>query len=110
MTNNNIYKIAKKIVNISDQINSLNLPVKFSFYFLKNKKNIFELASEIEQQVFVLRDPSLPEAEVNKKIDELLELEQEVNIYKVKLSEILDLNNLTMEQVDALMFMIDEEE
>lgn len=44
-----------------------------------------------------------------KELDDLLEIEQEVNILKLKFKDIEDLE-FTSNQMEALMFMIDEED
>lgn len=122
MKNKEIYNLGVLLVKIFQQENQeekIKLPIKINFYFQKNKNKIIELAQEIEKMRMEIID-DVPKVrpdqisneyveQVNNQLQELLDLEQDVQIYKVKLSDFPDDLNLTLAQMDALMFMIEEE-
>lgn len=121
MTNKEIYILASKL---NKEFNNckLKLPIKINFFLQKNIKILTELAQEIEQnrlsiaQEFgKLNDEGdgyiIPEDQyeiVQQELDNLLNIKQEVNLYKFLLN---DFNNieLTFQQMDALMLMINEQ-
>lgn len=78
----------------------LNLPAKANFYIQKNTNTLLALGQEIEKSLMDVSD----EAERA----ELLDAEQEVKIYKFKIDDLKD-RELLMEQMNAIMFMIEEE-
>lgn len=98
-------------------------PAKVSFIIMKNIKSFSTLAQEIylmrdniikhygmpntnEDDTYVISKESREFAQ--KELDDLIELEQEVNILKLKFSDIENLE-FTMNQMEAIMFMIEEE-
>lgn len=122
LTNNQIYTYANLLMEQFSNT-EIKLPIKVNFYLQKNKTKLLELAQEIEKQRIeiaqeygVLNEetqqydiPKGKVAEASKKINELFELTQEVPIYKVKLDAFGDIL-LTSQQMDALLFMIEEDE
>lgn len=103
--------------------NSKYLPAKIAFIIQKNIK----LLKELSEEIYVLRDSIIKHYGVQdindldsfiipdeykeiaqKELDDLTELEQEVNILKLKFSDIENLE-FTMNQMEAIMFMIEEE-
>lgn len=121
LTNNKIYNYAinlSKVFNAGDQY----LPAKVNFFIQKNKKMLIGLGADIEDaRIAILNNyGELAEDGVtynltannidkaNKELNDLLQIEQEVPISKIKLS---DLNGIdfTIEQMQAIMFMIDED-
>ena len=121
MTNNEIYTYATQLMS-AFQDTEQKFPVKVNFYFLKNRKLLLDLAREIEQsrseileEHGVLNDETnqyefAPEKVdiVNTELTNLFALEQEVNIYKVKIDNFNDTDSLTTAQMEALMFMIED--
>lgn len=122
LTNNEIYNYADSIIkNFSNQ--DLKLPIKINFYLQKNQLELLTLAQEIEKQrIDIIQEygtlneetqnynvPNDKIDEVTKKINELFDLTQEVKIYKVKLKDFGNLE-LTSGQMQALLFMIEEED
>lgn len=121
MSNDLIYKTALGISNAFNKEDQY-LPVKLNFYIQKNKKILMELAQEIEAarqtilqsygnydndiQSYRFNDDIIPQ--VNKELNELFELEQEVNIQIVPVKLLDDSLKLTASQMDALMFMLDD--
>lgn len=122
MKNNEIYNNAKQLSE-AFQNKEIKLPIKINFYLQKNSNELFSLAKELEtQRESIIREygvldeesqrievprEKIPEA--SKKMDELFNLTQDVKIYKVKLEDFGDIE-LTSGQMQALLFMIEEEE
>ena len=100
------------------------LPAKITFKILKN----FKILKLLSEDIYLIRDKiiqhyGVPDPEDNnffiisedkkdiaqKELDDLIELEQEVNILMLKFSDIENLE-FTMNQMEALMFMIEEDQ
>ena len=119
LTNEEIYLINQKLNKSFEQSNQY-LPARINFYIQKNKKIIADLASVIEEarnaiilefgspdeegRVIIPQD-KVPEA--NKEIYDLFSIKQEVNIDLISL-ESIENYSFTMDQMEALMFMIEE--
>lgn len=103
--------------------NTKYLPAKISFIIQKNIKMLKELSEEIYSarnniiQNYGIQDeedkdsfiiPKEFQEITQKELDDLIEMEQEVSILKLKFSDIENLE-FTMNQMEALMFMIEEE-
>lgn len=122
LTNNQIYNYTNSFIKNFSQ-KDIKFPVKVNFYFLKNQKTLLNLAQEIEQErVNIAQEYGIlneetqqyevpPEKiqETKKKLDDLFNLTQEVKIYKVKLEDFGNIE-LTPDQMEALLFMIEDEE
>lgn len=122
LTNNEIYNYGNALIEHFSN-GDIKLPIKISFYLQKNKVELITLAEEIERQrISILEEygtlntetnqfnvPKDKIPEVSKKINDLLDLTQEVKIYKVNLEDFGDIE-LTSNQTSALLFMINEEE
>lgn len=119
MKNNEIYMHTIKL-NEAFSDASQKLPVKINFYLQKNKAVLLELAQSIEetreelinQYGTTTEDGGYTFTEentvlLNKEISDLAELEQEVNIYMVKIEDFPEDISLTTAQMEALMFMIE---
>lgn len=124
-TNIDIYNKATALIeafNTQDS-SSLNYPVKINFYLQKNMNTLINLAREIEQkrieivQKFGTKkedsdEYTIPEdkvAEASQELQDFFDLEQEVPINMMKL-EWFDKIDMTAAQVNAISFMIEEEE
>ena len=120
LTNNQIYTYATELAaafNDSTQI----FPVKVNFYLQKNKNTLITMAQDIEKaRVDLLSQYGSLDNESNKftidpdkvaiaskELENLFNLEQEVNIYKVNIADFGDSLSLTAGQMEALLFMID---
>lgn len=122
LTNNQIYNYVNFLIKQFSNID-IKFPVKVNFYLLKNQKTLLNLAQEIEQErVNIAQEYGIlneetqqyevpPEKiqETKKKLDDLFNLTQEVKIYKVKLEDFGNIE-LTPDQMEALLFMIEDEE
>ena len=122
LTNNQIYNYTDSFIKNFSQ-KDIKFPVKVNFYLLKNQKTLLSLAQEIEQErVNIAQEYGIlneetqqyevpPEKiqEAKKKLDDLFNLTQEVKIYKVKLEDFGNIE-LTPDQMEALLFMIEDEE
>ena len=126
MKNTEIYNIASGLVSLYNQMAEENLkfPVKINFYFQKNMKSLVEMAQEIESErtqiiskygspseddpATIKIDPDKA-SEANKELTDFFTLEQEVTINTIDL-ECFDGIEMTPQQVEAISFMIKEEE
>lgn len=122
LTNNQIYNYTNSFIKNFSQ-KDIKFPVKVNFYLLKNQNTLLSLAQEIEQErVNIAQEYGIlneetqqyevpPEKiqEAKKKLDDLFNLTQEVKIYKVKLEDFGNIE-LTPDQMEALLFMIEDEE
>lgn len=122
LTNNEIYNYANAIATEfgNDQV---KFPIKVNFYLQKNMQELVTLAQEIEKERIKIASDygtlneetqqyEIPNENItiaSNKLEELFKLTQEVKIYKVKLDAFGDME-LTANQMQALLFMIDEEE
>ena len=120
LTNKDIYSQAIKL-HESFYDENQELPVRINFYLQKNKKLLMDLSVEIEESRSAIlakygvldngngtykfdQDNALV---AQNELNDLLKLEQEVNIYKIKFSDFPDDLVLTTGQMEALMFMIE---
>lgn len=118
LTNAQIYYGAQ---NLSSAFStSLYLPAKVNFYIQKNSQTLAALAQEIEEnriniiKHYGVSDNSgniqVPEdkiSEASQEINDLFAIEQDVNILTFSIEAFGDLQ-LSMEQMNAIMFMIEE--
>lgn len=122
LTNNEIYNYANSLMEyFSDS--EVKLPIKVNFYLQKNKNALTTLAQDIEQErINIIQEYgkldeetqqfSIPQekmAEASEKINDLFNLTQDVNLYKVNLDSFGDME-LTANQMQALLFMIEDNE
>lgn len=121
LINNQIYTYAIQLNEAFNDV-SQRLPMKINFYLQKNKATLTNLAQDIESsRMDIIKDYGVPvEGESDKysipaeKVQEaqqelmdLLNLEQEVNIYMISADSLTDDISLTTAQMEAIMFMID---
>ena len=119
--NQKIYNIAMNLMKVFNDEN-LYLPMKLNFYIQKNKKTFIELGQDIESARMKIAAEygvydeatgqySVPPEKVqiaSKELNDLFNLEQEVNIYKIKVEDLPSDLNLTTAQMDAILFMIED--
>ena len=122
MTNSEIYVNANSLLREFANCADMKLPVKINFYLQKNIQTLKTLATEIEEERLaiihrygtLIEDGSaysIPAENVEvaqKELNDLFALEQDVQIYKIKIDNLSDDMAFTMGQMEALMFMIDE--
>lgn len=120
LTNKQIYDYAIALME-AFQDNTQKLPIKINFYLQKNKKILLELGQDIESsRMEIIREYGILDKETNqyiipsekieaanKELADLLELEQEVNLYIINIDNLSDDYSLTTGQMEAIMFMID---
>ena len=122
LTNSKIYTYASDLIANFTSNCDLKLPVAVNFYLIKNKNELIRLAQEIDQmkkmilekygvlneerQEYVIKEDKSTIAV--KEMNELFNLEQDVKIYTVPLSLFKSSDMLTLQQMEALMFMIEE--
>lgn len=120
MTNAQLYALSNNL-NSAFANETRYLPAKISYFIYKNKSKISEQAEFIEQARmgiikhygtvsedgtrYDIEDKCIDEA--NKELAELLAVSQEIDISMINLSDILNLD-FTLEQMQALAFMIEE--
>ena len=120
MTQEEIYQIASNFMNyFNDNENKMSVAIAYAIQ--KNKQTLVTIAQEIEQNrhIILTRYGTLQEdgnffipkeaiAEANSELQKLLQIQEEVKIYTLTLDE-LQSTQLTMSQMNTLMFMIDED-
>ena len=122
LTNNQIYNYVNSLIENFSNID-IKFPVKVNFYLQKNQNTLLALAQEIEQERIkiaqeygVLNEeteryevPPKKIQEASQKLNDLFDLTQEVKLYKIKLEDFGNIE-LTSGQMQALLFMIEDEE
>lgn len=121
MKNSEIYNISQNLVKAFDD-NSQKFPIKVNFYLQKNKKTLLDLAQEIEgARMEIITTYGKPSPDNNgqyiiapenvesaqKELNDLFDLEQDVNIYKLSIDNFPEDMSLTGNQMEALLFMIE---
>ena len=117
MTNNEIYTINSNLMDVfKEENNTYYFSAKINFLIQKNKKNIMDAAIHIEKvRIEIINKykneegqiPSEKVNEVNKELNDLLNLEQDVYIYKIPFEDLEGIE-FTSAQANALMFMIND--
>lgn len=108
LTNNEIYQKAIEIQDSFDDSN-LYIPAKLNFYIAKNKQNLITKALVIEDiKRKTLDNNQKTDEQKNKELFELGELEEDVDIKMIPLSWFTDDIKFSYKQMEAIMFMIDE--
>lgn len=122
LTNKQIYNYTNILTPIFEELKQAKLPVKVNFYLQKNKNALLNLAQEIEiARIDIMQKKGIisesgteyvfnnnqDREETIKELNDLFNLEQEVNIYQIALNDFGDNIYLTMEQMEAIMFMIE---
>lgn len=119
LTNQKIYTYALAITEAFSDTD-IKFPMRINFYFQKNKKILIELAQGIEEsRLEIIKNygtiedggnysiPTNKLEEAQQEMLDLLNLEQEVQIYTISADSLTDDISLTTGQMEAIMFMID---
>lgn len=126
MNNMEIYNIASALVTLQKKMSDEQIvfPVKVNFYFQKNTSILVDMAQDLDEErsniimKFGSPSESNPEQieipkdkveEVNKQLQDLFSLEQEVAVNVIDL-EWFDGVNMTPAEFAAISFMIKDEE
>lgn len=120
LTNNEIYMHTRQLMD-AFQDGEQKLPIKINFYLQKNKNTLLALAQDIEKsrleiaqnfgtlddagEQYVIPNDKL--AAASKELEDLFNLEQEVDIYRISIDSLSNDLMLSAAQMEALMFMID---
>lgn len=121
MTNLEIYNYANALGTSFNE--DLTLPVKVNFYLQKNMNTIMDAGREIEKtRMEIVQRYGTPTEdgngveipndkieEVNKELEDLFSLEQEIKINEISLEGFANVE-LSSSQVAAIAFMIKDEE
>ena len=120
LTNKEIYEYT---INLNKEFsNSMQLPIKINFYLQKNKKLLLELAQDIEESRLniikkfgkydeEIKDYIIPDENylvAAAEMEDLLNLEQNISLYKINIADFDEKLILSTKQMEALMFMIEE--
>ena len=103
--------------------NKINLPIKLNYAIQRNLNTLSQIVETTEKMKMAIGERygeynsetnsyQIPPEQVpnaNKELNTLMEIEESVDIRKIKLSELENLS-LTSEQMASLLFMIEEEE
>ena len=121
LKNKDIYNYALKAQDFYKENTDLYLPVKGSFYIYKNFNILIDAATNIDRSRQNILERfgkkiekgqyKIPEDRqefVNQELNDLSELTQDLDIIKVKLEDLKDVK-LTLKQIEAISFMIQEE-
>lgn len=121
LTNLQIYNVAEKL-NAAFTDNKQQLPAKINFAIQKNARLLGTLAKEIEDERIKVfekygdthEDGNIYLREADKEtalneLQDLLSLDQDVNILTVKIDSFTNNISLSLEQMNAIMFMIEED-
>lgn len=120
LNNNQIYSYTTQLNNIFSSCD-IKMPVRINFFLQKNIQAIAAAGQEIEQaRINIAKEfgtlneegtsynvPAENMAAVNKELNDLFNIEQDLNIHIFKLDE-FDSIELTYQQLQAIMFMIEE--
>lgn len=126
MSNMEIYNIASALVTLQKKMSDEQMvfPVKVNFYFQKNTSILVDMAQDLDEErsniimKFGSPSESNPEQieipkdkveEVNKQLQDLFSLEQEVAVNVIDL-DWFDGVNMTPAEFAAVSFMIKDEE
>lgn len=117
MTNEEIYTINNTLMEtFKEEDNNHYFSAKINFLIQKNKKNIMDAAIAVEKVRLEIinkykdENNNIPKENidiVNKELNDLLNIEQEVKVYTIPF-EALENIEFTPAQTNALMFMIDD--
>lgn len=123
MKNKEILITLERIEKMYKETKNLYFPSKISFFIQKNKSILLNSIDEIEKtrmdiiKHYGIQDkidcnkynfPTEAVDIVNKELDDLININQNLDFYKIKLSDLEGLE-FTLEQMEALMFMIEED-
>lgn len=123
LTNNQISEHSKVLL-ASFTNGKQNFPVRVNFYLQKNIRTLAALAKEIEEErVRILEslgqrnetnteyifENDLKKQQAIQELQDLFELTQDVQIYTFKLEDLDKDLSLSLEQMSAILFMIDDQ-
>lgn len=121
MTNEQIYTLA---IKFQKEFNSYTkyLPAKINFYIQKNRELLLKAYEDIEkirlnvfnkygtynteEKSFSFKTEQIED--INNELDDFKNIQYDINFVKIKLSDLEGLE-FTLEQMEALMFMIEED-
>lgn len=123
LTNNEIYGYASALLTEFGPDCEIKFPIKINFFLQKNIKLMSDLAQDIDasrlaiaQQYGTLNEDgvaySIPDEKIEdaaRELNDLFSLTQEVAVRKFNIDDFNDIE-LTAKQMNALMFMINDEE
>ena len=122
LTNYNIYQLANSLQSMAND-NKIYIPAKANFFIQKNISMLATAAQEIERARLEIakhygtleessgsyKIPDDKQAIVNQELYDLFNIEQELDIKKIKIED-LGSAEFTAAQMQSLMIMIDDGE
>lgn len=123
-TNQEILSYAESLSKtFLDSEKDIELPIKINFYLQKNIKSFIEAAQEIdesrlaigekygeynfEEECYEIKDKE-KRILAQRDLKNLLSLDQVLEIYTISLNDLEENTQLTVAQMNAMLFMIDE--
>lgn len=124
MKNSEIYNYSQKLFQAFSSQGENKFPIKLSFKIQKNKKIFLDLGVEIEKNILSLQQkyghyaiegdktqiliPSENIEMFQQEYNDLMEIEQEVNFATIKIDELSDSIEISNQEMEAILFMIEE--
>lgn len=109
-TNGELYQIFYTLNNFILSDDKIVFPIKVNFYIQKNVNLLVPLMEEIQkvqQKIVNKYEIATEQEQANKELEQLSNIKQEVNFYKITLDDLNDMQ-LTLPQMQSLIFMIEE--
>lgn len=122
MYNHEIYNRAIALIQAFEGDESQKLPIKLSYAIKKNTSVLKSIAEDIEKSRMELIDkyaiinengekliPAEKADEANAEYSDFMNMEEEVNVHTIKVSSLSDSIELTDAQMEAIMWMLEDE-
>lgn len=122
MYNHEIYNRAIALIQAFEGDESQKLPIKLSYAIKKNTSVLKSIAEGIEKSRMELIDkyaiinengekliPAEKADEANAEYSDFMNMEEEVNVHTIKISSLSDSIELTDAQMEAIMWMLEDE-
>lgn len=122
MYNHEIYNRAIALIQAFEGDESQKLPIKLSYAIKKNTSVLKSIAEGIEKSRMELIDkyaiinengekliPAEKADEANAEYSDFMNMEEEVNVHTIKVSSLSDSIELTDAQMEAIMWMLEDE-
>lgn len=122
MYNHEIYNRAIALIQAFEGDESQKFPIKLSYAIKKNTSVLKSIAEGIEKSRMELIDkyaiinengekliPAEKADEANAEYSDFMNMEEEVNVHTIKVSSLSDSIELTDAQMEAIMWMLEDE-
>lgn len=122
MYNHEIYNRTIALIGAFEGNESQKLPIKLSYAIKKNTATLKAIAEGIEKsrmelvEKYAITDeegnkliPAEKADEANAEYSDFMNMEEEVNVHTIKISSLSDSIELTDAQMEAIMWMLEDE-